>query len=166
MKTDNEAESRPLPPGDSRFVEDMGISLEGMGLPRVAGRLLGWLLICDPPEQSAGHLAEALRASTGSISTNARLLDRHGLIERVGISGDRRAHYRIRDDAWISMMHEQLVLMRQWRGLAQEGLALLSDRPAAQRRRLTEMSTFLTYMDQEMTAATRRYREEKETNDE
>lgn len=151
-----------LAPSDSQFVEDMGVSLEAMGVPRAAGRLLGWLLICDPPAQSAGELADALQASAGSVSMSVRLLDRNGLVERLGVPGSRRAYYRIRDDAWVSMMREQVALMDRWSALATEGLGVLAERPAAQHRRLEEMREFMTYMSEEMVAATDRYREKKE----
>ena len=32
------------------------------GVPPIAGRVLGWLMICDPPEQSAAQIAEAIGA--------------------------------------------------------------------------------------------------------
>ena len=40
----------------------------------MAGRMWGWLLICDPPEQTAADIAEALQASRGAISGTARIL--------------------------------------------------------------------------------------------
>ena len=38
---------------EERFVERMGGILAAEGLPPVAGRLWAWLLVCDPPEQTA-----------------------------------------------------------------------------------------------------------------
>ena len=55
------------------YVEDFGLMFEGFGLPRMVGRALGALLISDPPELSAEELAEALRASRGSISSATRI---------------------------------------------------------------------------------------------
>ncbi len=52
---------------------------------RMAGRMLGWLLICDPPHQSMNAIADVLQASKGSISTMTRLLIQLDLIERTGI---------------------------------------------------------------------------------
>jgi len=43
-----------------RFIEDMAYLWEKSGGQRMTGRILGWLLICDPPEQSAGEIAEAI----------------------------------------------------------------------------------------------------------
>ena len=71
-----------------RFVEELGVLLElEAGAPRMVGRVLGWLLVCEPPEQSAAELAERLQASRGSISAATRLLLRMGMIERVRTRG-------------------------------------------------------------------------------
>lgn len=37
---------------EKHFIEDVGLLLEESGLPRMAGRILGLLLICNPPHQS------------------------------------------------------------------------------------------------------------------
>ena len=34
------------------YVEDFGLYFEQFGLARTAGRMLGWLLVCDPPHQT------------------------------------------------------------------------------------------------------------------
>ena len=60
---------------ESAFVEEMGQALAGYGMTPMAGRVWGWLLICDPPEQTAAELAEALGASRGAISGTARILE-------------------------------------------------------------------------------------------
>ena len=52
-----------------RFIEEVGLLFEQTGLPRMAGRILGWLLIANPPHQTTSHLTEALLASKASIST-------------------------------------------------------------------------------------------------
>ncbi len=36
-----------------RFIEDVGLALQSAGLLRMAGRVLGMLLLADAPEQSA-----------------------------------------------------------------------------------------------------------------
>jgi len=59
---------------EKRFVEEVGIFFEQSSLPRMAGRILGWLMISNPPHQTTGELTQALLASKGSISTMTRLL--------------------------------------------------------------------------------------------
>lgn len=76
-------------PDIMEFVEQMGGYFESRSLTRLAGRLLGWLLVCDPERQSSEELATALAASSGGISTNARMLIQFGFIERLAVAGDR-----------------------------------------------------------------------------
>ena len=59
---------------ESAFVEEMGQVLASYGMTPMAGRMWGWLLICDPPEQTAADIADALHASRGAISGTARIL--------------------------------------------------------------------------------------------
>ena len=65
------------------FIEDISLYFEQMGLPRMAGRVLGVLLIAEPPQQSLNDLCEMLQASKSSVSTTTRLLIEMGLIDRV-----------------------------------------------------------------------------------
>ncbi len=79
-----------------RFIEGMGLALEEDRLPRIAGRLVG-LLILSPQPLRFDRLAERLRVSRGSISTNTRLLENMGVIERVTRPGDRRDYFQINE---------------------------------------------------------------------
>ncbi len=81
------------PPGEAGVeacIEQVARYFEEAGLPRVAGRLIGALVVADPREQSAAELAHRVRASRGSMSTMGRLLVAAGLAERRTQPGDRR----------------------------------------------------------------------------
>lgn len=77
-----------------RFIEQMGLMFEEDGQPRIAGRVFALLLVEDGA-LSLSEIARRLKVSRASVSTNARLLLRVGVIERVGIPGDRQDHYRL-----------------------------------------------------------------------
>ena len=81
------------------FVEEVGMVFEQTGLPRMSGRIFGWLLVSDSPQQNAEQIGKALLASKGSISTSTRLLIQHGLIERVSLPGVRHDYFRLRANA-------------------------------------------------------------------
>jgi hypothetical protein len=102
---------RPLE--ERHFIEDTGLFFEQMGMPRMAGRILGVLLIAEPPAQSITDLSEKLMASKSSISIMARLLVEHGLIERVASPVPRRDYYRFKPGGWITYMREWLGLMSE-----------------------------------------------------
>ncbi len=74
---------------ERQYAEDAALILESMGLARAHGKLLAWLLVCDPPQQSSAELAEALDLSAGSVSTGTRLLENSRLIRRVAVPGQR-----------------------------------------------------------------------------
>ena len=59
---------KPVTEQQQQFVEECGLYFEGIGLTRMAGRIIGWLLISDPPHQTQGDLVEVLQASKSSIS--------------------------------------------------------------------------------------------------
>ncbi len=82
---------------EERFIEAMGLAHEEDRLPRIAGRLVG-LLILSPDPVRFDRLAERLRVSRASISTNTRLLENMGVIQRVTRPGDRRDYFKINEE--------------------------------------------------------------------
>src|SRR5512136_1476428 len=115
---------------EKHFVEDISLYFEQMGMPRMAGRILGVLLIADPPAQSITEIGEKLKASKSSISIMARLLIEAGLIERVASPIPRRDYYRFKPGGWIKYMQQWLALMTGLHKVAERGLELMHDKPA------------------------------------
>ncbi len=146
------------------FVEDVGIFFEQSGLPRMAGRILGWLLICDTPQQSTSELIEALKASKGSISTTTRLLIRIGLIERFSLPGIRHDYFRIKPGVWHHLIKESQVQTTAMRQLAERGLELLKNKPPLNRQRLEEMRNMYAFFEREYPALLERWEQERTGN--
>jgi DNA-binding transcriptional regulator GbsR (MarR family) len=97
----------------------------------LAGRVYGWLLICDPPQQSLTDLAQMLWVSKASVSTVARQLQEGGMIERLP-SSTRQHLYRVTPGGFTSVLNVQLSRMRLGIEAADFGLALLNeDRPSS-----------------------------------
>jgi DNA-binding transcriptional regulator GbsR (MarR family) len=144
-----------------QFIEAVGLSFEQAGLPRMAGRILGWLLICDPPHQSPGELTEVLQASKGSISSMTRLLEQLGLIDRLSLPGERRDYFRIRNESWTALFRRRMELVSTFRQLADQGLALLSEQTPEQRRRLEEMRDMYAFFEYEVPRLLERWEQER-----
>jgi DNA-binding transcriptional regulator GbsR (MarR family) len=124
------------------LVEEFGPWFEQTGMPRMAGRVLGWLLVCDPPEQTLNGIADALQASMGSISTMTRMVEQIGLIERASIPGERRVRYRVRPYAWSRTWEDQLEKARNLEVLVDRALANLDDAGPEARHRLEVTKKF------------------------
>ena len=86
-----------LLPEDEEFVERVARFFEADAAPRTSGRMMGLLLLA-PRELSMDEIAERLRTSRASVSTNARQLEQWGVVERVSHLGDRRDFYRLAPD--------------------------------------------------------------------
>ncbi len=59
------------------------------GMAPMVGRLLGYLAVCDPREQSITELADALLASRSAIAGAVNTLENLGLIRRSRAAGER-----------------------------------------------------------------------------
>ena len=124
-----------------QFVERMGLVCEKEGMARSAGRIFGLLLVGGRP-YSLDELAEKLQASKAGISTNCRMLEQFGMIERVSSLGDRRDFYRVREDPWEHMMR---VAQSRWREMVKvfgEVEPALPPQLSEGKRRLREAGEF------------------------
>lgn len=109
------------------MIERMARFFERDDMPRIAGRMLGCLLL-SPEPRSLDELAETLQASKSSVSTDARWLERLEKVERVTIPGDRRDYYRIAANLPRRMGALWLERLDGMRTLLEEAL----DTPAAE----------------------------------
>ncbi|WP_431931072.1 GbsR/MarR family transcriptional regulator [Nonomuraea jabiensis] len=94
------------------------------GLAPITGRVLGWLMACDPPAQTASEIADAIGASRASLTTNMHLLTSIKLIRRFRKPGERNVYYQIEDDAWSKVIRQKLAAFTAFDELAAEGLRL------------------------------------------
>lgn len=144
------------------YLEEFGLLFGQFGLSRMFGRVLGGLMISDPPERTAEELAEALGASRGSISQATRSLIQMGLVQRRSRPGERRDYFRIKPGAWHEIMRREMEALRNFREMAERGLELLDSEDPGSRRSLEEMRDFYTYWEREMPAVLERWESEEE----
>ena len=142
------------------FIEDISLYFEQMGIPRMAGRILGVLLIANPPEQSMTDLCEILQASKSSISTNTRLLSEMGLIERTPSPEPRQVYFRFTPGGWVTFMRMYLRMMASLHQVTERGLELLKDEEPALRERLQEAHDMFSLIEDELPALLDRIKEQ------
>jgi hypothetical protein len=94
------------------------------GVPRISGRILGWLMICDPAEQSADEIGAAIGASRASLATNMRVLIDAGFVRRRTKPGERTLLYGMDDDAWSTVVRRRVAGLAAFRDVAAEGMEL------------------------------------------
>jgi DNA-binding transcriptional regulator GbsR (MarR family) len=149
----------------SRYIEEFGLLFGQFGLSRMFGRVLGVLMISNPPERSAEELAEELGASRGSISQTTRSLIQMSLVQRWSRPGERRDYFRIKPGAWHEIMRREMEALGSFRKIAERGLDLLDSEDPHARRSLEEMRDFYTYWEKEMPAVLERWEKISRTRD-
>jgi DNA-binding transcriptional regulator GbsR (MarR family) len=149
---------------EKHFIEDVGLLFEQGGHPRMAGRILGSLLIADPPHQSMTELAETLQASKGSLSTMTHLLLQMGLIERVGLPGRRRDYFQANARAWIQWVQQFTFELSAMHRLVERGLELLEGENTDVRERLSEACDLFAFLEQEYPALIERWEKERSSS--
>lgn len=115
------------------------------GMAPMVGRLLGYLAICDPREQSIAELAEALLASRSAIAGAVNALDTLGMVRRSRAAGERMDRVRI-DLTGPRSMGFDVTEYREQGDLAREGLALLAGEPLERRAVLLEWAAFADFL--------------------
>lgn len=154
-----------MSPDETEFVDRVGLFFEMLGAPRTMGRVYGWLMICDPPQESLTGLATTLGASKAAISNAVRPMQEGGLIERLP-SSTRQHHYRITPGGWTRVMQMQLARMSAGVEAAEFGLSIVGpDRPR-QRERLMEFRDFMAFTEHDAGAEFLRRWEEFRTRGE
>jgi len=132
------------------YLERWGMLFELLGATRMMGRILAWLLVSDPPEQSAGDIAQAVGASAGSVSTTTRALTQSGMVERLGIPGERSAYFRVRSGVWGQLLRKRMAYIASMRDLVEEGLEFSVGEKGVDTLRLRELGSYCSFIEREL----------------
>jgi DNA-binding transcriptional regulator GbsR (MarR family) len=125
----------------AQFVERVGLIAQADGLPRIAGRIMGLLVIYGGPFSFA-ELAKRLQVSRGSISTNSRLLENLGVIERVARPGDRQDYFQIRSEPYLELLKGSLGRLYKAREAVADTKRKLPDDWSDAQGRLADLDAF------------------------
>jgi DNA-binding MarR family transcriptional regulator len=115
------------------------------GMAPMVGRLLGYLAVCEPREQSISELADALLASRSAIAGAVNTLENLGLIRRSRAAGERMDRVYI-DLSSSRAMGFDLAEYEEQGELAREGLRLIDDTRPERRAVLLEWAAFADFL--------------------
>jgi predicted transcriptional regulator len=139
---------------ERRFIEDMARLLTPWGVPPVAARLYGYLLLCPRPV-TLDQITEDLEISKSSASVAARLLESYTLAHRHSEAGTKRALYAVADD-YEAMVRQQNRLLDALAGQLKGGAGIAA--PKSVTARLEEMADFYQVMRGAMEDAMSRWK--------
>jgi DNA-binding transcriptional regulator GbsR (MarR family) len=125
------------------YIERIGRWWEKGTGSRTSGRILGWLMICDPPYQSSSQLSETLQVSAGSVSTQIRFMENLGIVERITFAGDRVSYFQLKPNVWTEIMWSELDQLKEWQEMAKLGAAV---RPAERPERVDNIGFIADFL--------------------
>jgi hypothetical protein len=132
------------------------------GMAPMVGRLLGYLAVCDPHEQSISELADALLASRSAIAGAVNTLENLRMIQRSRAAGERMARVRI-DRSYTQTTGFDPTEYQEQGELAREGLRILADAPPERRAILLEWAAFADFLVERLPVLEQEWRERRET---
>lgn len=125
------------------FADRFAEVAEDLGLPRTVGRVMGWLLVCDPPLQSSRDIEDGLEISRASVSIATRFLRGAGLVTRRTPAKSRGPRYELDPSVFIRLADAQRY--RAFRQMLEECLELKPDDASLQ-----EAHAFYAFMEREI----------------
>ncbi|QES51210.1 hypothetical protein DEJ50_28605 [Streptomyces venezuelae] len=156
-----------LTEGEKSFVEKVAqYYYENDGMPHDRGRVVGWMMICDPAAQTAGQIAEVLGVPRAAIDRIVDQLtpenDPVSVFERTG-SLTEDYTIRLRENSWAPKVRGIFSEFPDFHRVARAGLDGLRAEGAAEERllRLSNMERFLAFVSAEMPAILERYEKQK-----
>jgi DNA-binding transcriptional regulator GbsR (MarR family) len=108
-----------------KFVEEVGLFYEGYGVSRMLGRVLGWLMIMDPPAQTMKQLTEGLKVSKSSISSATNSLIQMGMIEKTRRPGERSDRYQLVSGMILSLLRRRMDGLATFSTIFQKAITIL-----------------------------------------
>jgi DNA-binding MarR family transcriptional regulator len=147
--------------GEITFADHAGrLYARRYNMAPMVGRILGYLAVCDPPEQSIAELAEALLASRSAIAGAVNALENLGMIRRSRAAGERMD--RVRIDAGPRAMGFDVSEYQEQGDLAREGLEMLADAPPGRRAVLLELAAFADFLVERLPALEQEWKARRE----
>jgi hypothetical protein len=131
------------------------------GMAPMVGRLIGYLAVCEPREQSISELADALLASRSAIAGAVNTLETLRLIRRSRAAGERMDRVCV-DMSSPHATGFDISEYREQGELAQEGLRLLADAPLERRAVLLEWAAFADFLVDRLPVMEKEWKERRE----
>ncbi len=136
--------------GELTFADHAGrLYARRYSFPPMAGRLLGYLAVCDPRDPTIAELAEALLASRSAISGAVAYLENLALVRRSRAAGERMDRVSV-DLSSPRALGFDVSEYQEQAELAHEGLRLLADASPERRAVLVEWAALAEFLVEQM----------------
>jgi DNA-binding transcriptional regulator GbsR (MarR family) len=146
MKTDKSQSVKEL-------VEKIGVAMEKGGLQPAVGRVLGYLMVSDPPYKTFDEIQGYLGISKSAVSNALNSLMSREIVDYITLPGERKRHFQLAQTGMISQMKKKIGLHSALPELLRTVVQARSNKYPEFNKSLLETSDFLSFMEKEINAA-------------
>jgi DNA-binding transcriptional regulator GbsR (MarR family) len=107
-------------------VEKIGVVCDKDGFPPLAGRLLGFLMLAEPPHKTFDEIVEFLQASKSAVSNTLKFLEAQKMVDYITFPGDRKRYFRMSVENWGQVVGQRLDFLVNMQEKVKEVLAIRS----------------------------------------
>ena len=144
MRKDTEKETREM-------VEKIGVFLVKAGeLQPVCARIIGYLLISEPPQKTFDEILNYLQASKSAISQGINLLLSHDYIDYMTFPGDRKRYFKLNYNSWLNILKKKMSIYSHLKVLFQEILKHRSNKYEEINNQLETLIAFFEIFEKEI----------------
>lgn len=145
------------------FIEKLGFHFEThINFPRIAGKIFAFLLISDPPEQTAKQITQKLQISKSSFSSMARLLIQTELLEEITKPGKRSRYYKIKEGVGEQSFTKRLESLIKVREILKDGRSLLEGKNSQLACRIDDLDEAYAFYEEGLSTMITKWREQQQ----
>ncbi|MEQ9442890.1 MAG: MarR family transcriptional regulator [Cyclobacteriaceae bacterium] len=146
-----------------RQVERIGVALEKLGLTPVAARILGLLLVAEPPYLTLDEIVEATQASKSSVGNALKFLQSEESIEYITFPGDRKRYFQLSTDTWLEGLQQRVEQLTSFREILLETVDMRSDQHAKFNQSLLDMCDFYGEFEEKVESFISEWKKDRQT---
>ncbi len=108
-------------------VEKIGIVCDKDGFPPLAGRLLGYLMLAEPPHKTFDEIVDFLQASKSAVSNTLKFMEAQGMVDYITFPGDRKRYFKMNASEWHLVVLKKMEFIKQMREKIAEVIEIRTD---------------------------------------
>ncbi|MFA5806214.1 MAG: helix-turn-helix domain-containing protein [Melioribacteraceae bacterium] len=133
------------------LVEKFGVFIEKVAnFQPVSARVVGYLLISEPPYKTFNEILDYLKVSKSSISQALNLLISQDFVDYITLPNDRKRYFRLNVDSWFNILKKKMGMASHLKLIFQEILKHRSDKYPEFNRNIETMIVFFEIFEKEI----------------
>ncbi len=133
------------------LVEKFGVFIEkAANFQPTSARIVGYLLISDPPYKTFNEILNYLKVSKSSVSQALNLLISQDFVDYITLPNDRKRYFRLNTVSWFNILKKKMGMVSQLKQIFQEILKYRSDRNPEFNGQIEIMITFFEIFEKEI----------------